>query len=1372
MKYIVLIVFFLLEVRLAQASCSVVINSSVETCPATCNGWLSFSDTSNGATYLLVLNSDTLTFTDSLRLDGLCAGTFNYWLSDSLNTCVDSGSIQLVERGALTVHSTDESCNSSCNASVSFYLPYTGAVHSVEFNGITTYFFDSLSFTGLCPGAYSYSVSGLDTACRDIGTVVLADHIPLSVSLTPYTYPSGYNIQCNGDQSGSISAQVTGGNPPYSFVWSSGDQSQDLLGITAGTYQLQVTDSLNCTVQESVTLTEPPSLDPFISGTYFSITNVSCFGGSDGELIIHVNGGTPPYYYSWSTGDNTETISNEPAGLYSVLIWDDSGCLTSSEATITQPGPMLLTTFSTASDCRSASGSASVTVIGGTPGANGYNYSWSPTGDTTTSISNVNGGNYVLSVTDANGCVQAEAVVVPFISQPVLQPNIIANVRCNGDSDGVATVSVISGLSPFTYSWATSPPQTADTAIGLSAGSYVVAVTDSNGCTSIDAVTISEPPALSVIASALSVLRCAPDSDGTAAVMIINGGEAPYSYQWFPYGGTDSIAYGLAYGNYSVIATDAQGCTFSAPLLVDAPPLLTLTGMVGNVRCFGNADGIISLTVSGGTGNYTYAWSPAVFGTFYVTDLDTGNYHVEVSDTNGCVVADSFSVFTPPPLALTTTALPAGCFQAMDGAAAVSVSGGTPGYTYSWTSTGGTDSAVVNLPAGPHTVIVTDLNGCIDSAVAQINEPPAIALDIAVVPPSSQGCNDGLLQAAAADGFSPYTYSWDGASNSNRLLEPTMGMHTLCVADSHGCSSCDSIYWADSSFYNVSGFVYLDLNQNGIRDRGENGLPSFRMTIEPAGHSVRTGPEGRWVDNTLQDATYALVFDTSNTNWQLTVPPVQTISVVNGSGRAPDFGVVPTGRCPQPEVSVFASELSPCDTARPVRILITNAPLATAALTQSYLMVEADLALTLHASDHPVIYASPGVYRIETGDLLPGESKQVLLQFDVACAVVDAQTLCITTTLHPTDPCYELTSAATASWDSSFLAVAGECSNDSVMFTIINTGLAQQCSTAVRYFVEGTLIAVDSIRLAAGDTLIRYYYSNGHTARLEVDQHPHIPMYSQPVAVVEMCGTFQNGLPGFVTQQYYDDESPLVSQFCLPVNQPWSSFEKTGYPTGVTRDRFINPDQQLRYTISFENLAGDTTDVLVLRDTLDVHLDMNSVCPGIASHPYLFRCYGQRVLEWYFPNVHFPDILTDPSGSRGFVTYTVDQLPGLADYTVIRNTATVYQDSLPAITTNTTRHTIYRQQWLTTGLLHDAFTVAGIQLFPNPAHDQFYIRIPETNGPVNVEVQDLLGRSVYRDAKPIHEPIYSIATTAWSPGQYIVVVTTADGCFRGSVILH
>ena len=174
-----------------------------------------------------------------------------------------------------------------------------------------------------------------------------------------------------------------------------------------------------------------------------------------------------------------------------------------------------------------------------------------------------------------------------------------------------------------------------------------------------------------------------------------------------------------------------------------------------------------------------------------------------------------------------------------------------------------------------------------------------------------------------------------------------------------------------------------------------------------------------------------------------------------------------------------------------------------------------------------------------------------------------------------------------------------------------------------------------------------------------------------------MCGDSTNWTPGVVNQFPQDDADPDVDIYCGQVTAPVDPNDKTGYPLGQTEEYYIQPNQQLQYVIRFQNVGTDTAFTVVVRDTLDIDLNIFTVTPGVASHPYTFKMYGPRVLEWTFEDIQLPDSTTNSEGSNGFLTFHVDQVPDLAPGTVINNDADIYFDFELPITTNTTVHKIF-----------------------------------------------------------------------------------------------
>ena len=254
----------------------------------------------------------------------------------------------------------------------------------------------------------------------------------------------------------------------------------------------------------------------------------------------------------------------------------------------------------------------------------------------------------------------------------------------------------------------------------------------------------------------------------------------------------------------------------------------------------------------------------------------------------------------------------------------------------------------------------------------------------------------------------------------------------------------------------------------------------------------------------------------------------------------------------------------------------------------------------------------------------------------------------------------------TLPWDQSSLSVDGWCANDSIYFTITNTGEPgggdMECYSPMWITVDGVVTYTDSILISGGQTITLVYPGDGATWILNAEQHPLHPGNSHPNAHVEACGDTTNWNPDDVNDFPQDDADPGVDIYCGVVTGSYDPNDKTGYPIGQTNQKYIQPNQQLQYVIRFQNTGTDTAFTVVIRDTLDTDLNIFTVTSGVSSHQYDFRMYGPRVLEWTFNNILLPDSTTNSDGSNGFVTFHVDQVPNLAPGTEITNDADIYFD--------------------------------------------------------------------------------------------------------------
>jgi gliding motility-associated-like protein len=698
------------------------------------------------------------------------AGDYTLISVTNANTCVGTTS------GVATVIGSNLSAN--INATNPQCFNGTGSIAVVAANGALPYSYawsangigNTPNPANLAAGTYTVTITD-DNACTASAQTTITQPTQLVANVTQTTNT------CIGQTDGSITLEVAGGTPNYSFAWNNGaGTNQNPNNLAANTYVVTVTDANACTASAQTTITNLALPTPAITGE-----TLIC-NGQTTDLCVTTNFNQ----YNWSDANQTtQCLTVSTTGTYTVTVTNTDACTASANFTV-NANSISANAFATNVSCGGYSdGAVSLSILGGTTP---FTYTWnvSSIGNQQNPI-NLFPGDYQVTITDANGC---STNTQATITEPTaMQVNAFANNPSCGQTTGSIDVSILGGITPYSFDWSGSLPNVQNPT-NVPNGSYTITVTDANGCTTTAQADITASGSM-ILNINTTDATCNGLANGSINLTVV-GGNAPYSYNWsgtLP-DNTPNHNNTVAAGNYSVTVTDAAACTATATAAITEPAAITVAATATNVLCATNNNGSINLNIVGGSTPYSFAWNNSLPPTQnQINNLAANTYTVTVSDLFNCSTATTVTITQPNAIQLSVTKTNVSCNGLANGAIATTVLGGTPPYSYNWSGTLPNTPTVNGLSAGMYSLTVTDANGCIRTDSYLITEPTAINLSVSTSN-ASCGTANGTANISANGGAGAYTYAWTPntitGSTANTL---TAGTYNVVVTDAANCSA-------------------------------------------------------------------------------------------------------------------------------------------------------------------------------------------------------------------------------------------------------------------------------------------------------------------------------------------------------------------------------------------------------------------------------------------------------------------------------------------------------------------------------------------------------------------------------------------------------
>ena len=740
------IVTFIVNVAFGQNSISLT-NSKKVSCFGGSDGIITVSVTGfTPSSYKISSSTFPLTtinpVTNPMDLNGLPVGSYTVEALDGIGNSISSTVTvdQITTLQIVGYKAVDVTCFSGADGSVDIdnitggTSPYSYSFNSGSYVGTS-------NFTGKSAGTFTISVKDANGCIANSNAII---GTPAKVTSTVVQT----NVFCNGKLTGALDITAAGGSSTYSkYTWTStptgySSTSEDLTGLAAGTYNVEIEDNKGCKGTSTYVITEPTAITATPTAK-----DLKCNNDNSGEISLSVSGGTPGYTYQWSGPVGFSPTTQNVTGLaadngYSVKITDANLCeLTLNSIVVKEPALLEATAVVKDADCKgAATGEIALTPTGGTTP---YTYAWTGPGTfsaITEDLTNVNAGDYEVTVTDNKGCtVISKSTITEPLKLSISE--VVTEVDCNGAATGEINVTTSGGTIPYAFQWDDAPiNSTTEDLTALKAGDYEITVVDKNGCTEIKKITVSEPLIISITETHVDNV-CNGEQLGSIDASVSGGTLAAgntYSFDWQSGGSQVDVTedlFNLAAGLYDLTVTDDEKCVMTLSVEIKEPTKIKAAGNVTNVACYQGNTGDIVMSITDGTvagsSNYKVSWTGPggyISNDQDITTLYAGDYDYTIEDDNACQITGTITVTEPTELILSYTSASV-CDG--DGVLTFSAKGGTTAtgeYTYALDNSPLTSPAspVKNLIDGKYVIKAIDDNACEDTVHAIVKHVDAV----------------------------------------------------------------------------------------------------------------------------------------------------------------------------------------------------------------------------------------------------------------------------------------------------------------------------------------------------------------------------------------------------------------------------------------------------------------------------------------------------------------------------------------------------------------------------------------------------------------------------------------------------------------------